>query len=78
MKKKVYNSIAEIRAEKEHEGAQLQNDVNRLKNDVTDCFVPSNNIFLNSSNKYMNYIGYAIVAYKTAMSVRGVFRFFTK
>ena len=47
-----------------------------LKNDVTDCFVPAGGPFLSSKNKYMNYIGYAMTAYKTAVNVRGVMKFF--
>lgn len=78
MKKKVYSSLDEIRSEKEHAQRMLKHDVSRLKNDVTDCFVPSNNIFLQSSNKFLNYIGYAIFAYKTAASLKSMFRFFTK
>ncbi len=73
-----YASLNDIRREKMEEKRHLEDDVRRLKNDVTDYFVPANNVFLNSSNKYMNYIGYAITAYKTAMTFKGVFRFFLK
>lgn len=78
MSKRRFISLDDIRGEKEREKKQIRYGVDRLKNDVTDCFVPTNNIFLHSSNKYMNYIGYAIAAYKTAMQFKGLFRFFRK
>ena len=78
MNRKRYASLDDIRYEKREELRQVKYGAKRLKNDVTDYFAPSNNVFLNSSNKYMNYIGYAITAYKTAMTFRGVFKFFSK
>ena len=78
MIKRRFTSLDDIRDEKEREKMQIQYGVDRLKNDVTDCFVPTSNIFLSSSNKYMNYIGYAIAAYKTAMQFKGLFRFFRR
>ena len=76
--RKKYTSLDDIRFEKQEERKQVEYGIRRLKNDVTDLFVPANNIFLRSSNRYMNYIGYAIMAYKAAMSVKGIFRFFSK
>lgn len=75
---KQYNTLQDIRNEKAATCRRLDNGIQRLRNDVKDCFVPTNSIFLKSSNKYMNYVGYAITAYKTAMSVRGVYKFFAK
>ena len=76
MKRDRYTSLDDIRFEKAEEMRQVKLGVKRLKNDVTEHFVPTNNIFLNSSNKYMNFIGYAITAYMT--TVKGMFRFFSK
>ena len=73
-----YTSLDDIRFEKQEEKKQVKYGMRRLKNDMTDYFVPADNVFLHSSNKYMNYIGYAITAYKTAMTFKGMFRFFSK
>jgi hypothetical protein len=78
MKKQKYTSLEDIRSEKEHTQRQITYGVDRLKNDVTDCFVSPTSIFLRSSNKYMNYIGYGISAYKAFQTFRGVFNFFSK
>ncbi len=73
-----YMSLKDIRADKEHTKRQISYGVDRVKNDIEDCFVSPSSIFLRSSNKYMNYIGYAISAYKTAMTLKGVFSFFSR
>lgn len=73
MKKNRYVSLEDIRQEKEQARRQIGYGVDKLKNDVTDCFVSPTNIFLRSSNKYMNYVGYAISAYKTFTAVKGLF-----
>lgn len=73
-----YKSLKDIRTEKERTKRQIRYGVDRVKNDVEDCFVSPSSIFLRSSNKYMNYIGYAISAYKTAMTLKGMFAFFSR
>ena len=73
-----FKSLKDIRAEKEHTKRQIRYGVDRVKNDVEDCFVSPSSIFLRSSNKYMNYIGYAISAYKTFTTLKGVFGFFSR
>lgn len=78
MIQKRYTSLAEIRSDKERERMLINYGVDKLKNDVEDCLRPKDNYFLNSSSKYMNYIGYALTAYKTAMTVKGLFSFFSK
>lgn len=78
MSKGRYTSLDDIRYEKREEKRHVKDGMRRLQNDITDYFVPASNMFLQSSNKYMNYIGYAITAYKTAMTFKGVFRFFLK
>lgn len=69
-------SLSELREEKVALRKRIDKKVKTLKNDVTDCFVPAGGPFLSSKNKYMNYIGYAMTAYKTAVNVRGVMKFF--
>ena len=79
MKKKKYSSLEDIRNEKEHARQQIDYGVSQLKNDVADYFVyHPEHIFLDSSNKYMNYVGYAISAYKTATSFHKIFGIFSK
>ena len=77
MSKHQYTSLKDIRYEKEHAKRQVDYGVDRLKNDVVDCFVYPENFFLRSSNKYMNYVGYAITAYKAVSTFRGMFGFFS-
>ena len=79
MKKKKFASLEDIRNEKEHARRQIDYGVNQLKNDVADYFwFHPEHIFLDSSNKYMNYVGYAISAYKTATAFHKVFGIFSK
>ena len=74
-----YASLKEIREEKEYAKQQIDYGVDKLKNDVADYFVYHPEIFfLDSSNKYMNYVGYVISAFKTATALRGVFGLFSK
>ncbi len=78
-RKYYYDSLEELRSEKEYARRQIDYGVNRLKNDVADYFVyHPENIFLESSNKVMNYVGYAISAYKTATAFRTMFGFFSR
>lgn len=76
--KKQYSSLAEIRAEKQKTKRQIVNGMDRLKYDVTEDFMPSNSYFYNSSNKYMNYVGYVMTGYKVFKTFRGAFKFLSK
>ena len=79
MKKKKFSSLEDIRKEKENARQQIDYGVSLLKNDVADYFVyHPEHIFLDSSNKYMNYVGYAISAYKTATAFHKIFGIFSK
>ena len=60
MKRNQYASLKEIRSEKERARRLIDYGVDKVKNDVVDCFVYPENFFLKSSNRYMNYVGYAI------------------
>ncbi|MBO4430175.1 MAG: hypothetical protein J5790_02405 [Bacteroidaceae bacterium] len=78
-RKQEYTSLRDIRDEKEYAKQQIDNGVDRLKNSVADYFVyHPENFFLESSNKYMNFVGYAISAYKTVTAFRSAFGFFSK
>ena len=78
MKRNQYASLKEIRSEKERARRLIDYGVDKVKNDVVDCFVYPENFFLKSSNRYMNYVGYAISAYKTVMALGGTFGLFSK
>ena len=79
MRKKKYASLEDIRNEKEYARRQIDYGVSQLKNDVADYFVyHPEHIFLDSSNKYMNYVGYVISAYKTVTTFHKLFGFFSK
>ena len=74
-----FASLRDLRDEKEHARQQIDYGVSQLKNDVADYFVyHPEHLFLDSSNKYMNYVGHAISAYKTVAAFRSVFGFFSK
>ena len=74
-----FASLRDLRDEKEHPRQQIDYGVSQLKNDVADYFVyHPEHLFLDSSNKYMNYVGYVISAFKTATALRGVFGLFSK
>lgn len=78
-RKQVFTSLRDIRDEKEYAKQQLENGVDRLKISVADYFVyHPENFFLESSNKYMNFVGHAISAYKTVTAFRSAFGFFSK
>ena len=78
-RKQEFTSLRDIRDEKQYARRQIDNSVDKLKNDVANYFVyHPENFFLESSNKYMNYVGYAISAYRTATAFRSVFGFFSK
>lgn len=76
--KKQYTSLAELRADKQKAKLQIAEGMNRLKVDVADHFMPFGNYFLHSSSKYMNYIGYAITAYRAFTACRGAISFILK
>lgn len=73
-----YVSLDDIRVEKHKVKLQVEQAANRLKHHITDSFMPANPAFVNSSSKYLNYVGYAISAYKVFMTARKVMRFFSK
>lgn len=78
MTAKQHSSLAELRAEKQALKQKMKSDIDTLKADMTDCFMPSNSAFVKSPIKYMNYVGYAITIYKTVTTIRGAFKFLSK
>ena len=78
-RKQEFTSLRDIRDEKEYARRQIDNSVNKLKNDVTDYFVyHPEHFFLDSSNKYMRFVGYAISGYRSIAAFREAFGFFSK
>ena len=76
---KNYASLQDIRDEKKYAKRQIDNSVNKLKNDVTDYFVyHPEHFFLFFSNKYMRFVGYAISGYRSIAAFREAFGFFSK
>ena len=74
-----FASLRDLRDEKEHARQQIDYGVSQLKNDVADYFVyHPEHLFLDSSNKYMNYVGYAITAYKVFLTLRKAYSFVSK
>ena len=73
-----YTSLEQIRADKLRVRSMIDSDVHRLQTSLSDCFMPTNKGFLRSPSKYMNYIGYGIIAYKTASTFMGVVKFVRK
>lgn len=78
MKRVKYSSLDDIRSEKEKARVQMGHGVDTLKSHVNECFAAPENFFLQSSSKYMNYVGYAISAYKIVGKVRNVFALFSR
>lgn len=78
MTAKKHSSLEELRAEKQTLRQKMQSDIEQLRADVSDCFMPSNPAFVKSPIKYMNYVGYAITVYKTITTIRGAFKFLSK
>lgn len=71
-----YSSLAQLRADKEEARRSLDMGVRKLRNDVNDLVRPQDNFFLNSTNKYLQYIGYTMSAYKVFMTARAIFKGF--
>ena len=78
MKEVTYLSLEDIRTEKMRAKRQMKRSFDNLRGNVSDCFMPKDNLFLNSSNRWMNVIGYGITAYKTYKTFRNVFSFIAR
>ncbi|MBQ6749558.1 MAG: hypothetical protein IJR02_02175 [Bacteroidaceae bacterium] len=74
-----YTSLEAIRLEKQKAKRQIEQSTRRLKTDLAENYMPpANSLFRNSSNKYMNYVGYAITAYKVFLTLRKAYSFVSK
>ena len=77
--KKEFSSLRALRAEKQRMKRQLQQNVQMLRADTADCFLPRDrSYFFDSASRYINWMGYALTAYKTYLSVRGAWKFISK
>lgn len=75
---KTFSSLRSLRAEKQRTKRQLRQCVQVLKADTADCFLPRDNYFFESASRYVNWMGYALTAYKTFRSVRGAWKFISR
>ena len=74
-----YTSLEAIRLEKQKAKRQIEQSTRRLKTDLAENYMPpANSLFRNSSNKYMNYVCYAITAYKVFLTLRKAYSFVSK
>lgn len=73
-----YMSLEDIRAEKVRVKRQMKRSFDELKGGVSNSFMPTNKMFVNSPSRWMNMIGYGITVYKTFTTFRSVFRFLAK
>lgn len=78
MKKMTYLSLEDIRADKVRAKRLVRRSFDDLRGDVSNCFMPADSMFLNSSNRWLNMIGYGITAYKTFKTFRSVFSFLAR
>lgn len=75
---KPLTTLEEVRAEKLKCRSNIGKDLHKLRGDITDCFMPTKSLFVNSTNKYLSWIGYGITAYKTFTTMRGFASFLRK
>lgn len=73
-----FNTLEELRAEKEAVIKRIRTRAGRLRSNVVDSFVPSNSFFGQSPNKIFKIIGYGVAAYKMYVNVRNVVSFFRR
>lgn len=73
MMQQKYASLADVRREKERASRQVGYGYDTLKNHVEDYFIAPERFFVQSSNKYVRCVGYAMTAYKAAKAFRSMF-----
>ncbi|MBQ6965896.1 MAG: hypothetical protein IJP82_09450 [Bacteroidaceae bacterium] len=72
-----YASLDEVRAEKLKMKQQVERDAVRLRNGLTDSFMPTNSL-MSAPSGYLRGVGYIIATYKTFMNFKGLFKFLSK
>lgn len=72
-----YNTLEELRADKRKLSKQVRKSMRTLQEGAKQCFLPDSQ-YVNSSNKYLRFIGYGLTAWKTARTVNRIMKFFRK
>ncbi len=72
-----YNTLEELRADKRKLSRQVRKSMRTLQEGAKQCLMPDSQ-YVNSSNKYMRFIGYGLTAWKTARTVNRIMKFFRK
>lgn len=78
MTKRNFASLDDVRIEKDKSRRQISQEVATLKEDVADGIIAPENFFMRSSNRFMNYVGYAMSAYKALKKAQGLMGSFFK
>lgn len=73
-----YNSLEELRRDKRRIGSDIHKSFKSMREGVKQTFMPAENSYLNSSNKYLRYIGYGLTMWKTARTVNRFVSYFKK
>lgn len=72
-----YNTLEELRADKRKLSKQVRKSMRTLQEGAKQYFLPDSQ-YVNSSNKYLRFIGYGLTAWKTARTVNRIMKFFRK
>lgn len=72
-----YTSLEELRRDKLRLNKQIRRSLHNVEQGARQCLLPDSS-YLNSSNKYVRYIGYGLTAWKTARTVNRFMGFFSK
>lgn len=72
-----YNSLDELRRDKRRLGKQIGKSLNVVQEGVKQTLMPTSS-YLNSSNKYVRFIGYGLTAWNTAKTVNRFVSYFKK
>ncbi|MCM1312315.1 MAG: hypothetical protein NC206_02560 [Bacteroides sp.] len=70
-------SLDALRAEKRSTLKSMTASSKRMKRRVKNSVLPENNMFLRSNMRYLRYVGYGIMAFKTVNTVRHIMSFFS-
>lgn len=73
-----YNSLEELRSDKQRVRSEIRRSFISVREDVKHSFMPDSDTYLNSSSKYLRYIGYALTVWKTARTVSRFVAYFKR
>lgn len=72
-----YCSLEELRRDKRRLSGQINKSMKEIQEGVKQTLLPSAS-YLNSSNKYVRFVGYGLTAWNTARTVNRFVQFFKK